>query len=94
MTRSCRFCKQAFEITDGDLAFYDKVSPVFAGKKESIPPPTLCPPCRERRRMAWKNERKWNNGTCGKCSKPFSTTYAPERPETVYCEECYLGEVY
>jgi len=22
------------------------------------------------------------------------TTYSPERPEIVYCEECYLKEVY
>ncbi|MEK7608411.1 MAG: hypothetical protein AAB495_02435 [Patescibacteria group bacterium] len=27
------------------------------------------------------------------CPKKFSTTYAPERPETVYCDECYQAEV-
>ena len=27
------------------------------------------------------------------CPSEFETTYAPERPEIVYCEQCYLREV-
>jgi hypothetical protein len=27
------------------------------------------------------------------CPNEFETTYAPERPEIVYCEQCYLKEV-
>lgn len=27
------------------------------------------------------------------CSRMVSTTYAPERPEMIYCQECYQGEV-
>ncbi|MBI2609680.1 hypothetical protein HYW53_00700 [Candidatus Giovannonibacteria bacterium] len=27
------------------------------------------------------------------CTNEFETTYAPDRPEIVYCEECYLTEV-
>jgi len=27
------------------------------------------------------------------CSKEFETSYAPERPEIVYCEDCYQAEV-
>ncbi len=29
----------------------------------------------------------------GACPNEFETTYAPERPEIVYCERCYLAEV-
>ncbi|MBI4059642.1 hypothetical protein HY406_01100, partial [Candidatus Giovannonibacteria bacterium] len=29
----------------------------------------------------------------GACPNEFETTYAPERPEIVYCEKCYLAEV-
>jgi len=29
----------------------------------------------------------------GPCPNEFETTYAPERPEIVYCEKCYLKEV-
>ena len=31
---------------------------------------------------------------CAKCEKEIESTYAPERPEIIYCEECYLAEVY
>ncbi|MDP3762567.1 MAG: hypothetical protein Q8Q97_00650, partial [bacterium] len=27
------------------------------------------------------------------CQNEFETTYAPERAEIVYCEQCYLREV-
>ncbi len=55
MQRDCTLCGQGFQITDEDLAFHEEVSPVFAGKKYLIPPPTLCPQCRIQRRMAWRN---------------------------------------
>jgi len=29
----------------------------------------------------------------GKCPNEFETTYRPNRPEIVYCEECYRQEV-
>jgi len=29
-----------------------------------------------------------------KCSKSIQTSYSPERPEIVYCEQCYLQEIY
>ncbi len=56
MHRDCTQCGTAFIVTDDDLAFLDKVSPVFNGKKELIPPPTLCPDCRQQRRMAFRNQ--------------------------------------
>ena len=84
MTQSCRSCKEAFEITDSDLAFYDKVSPVFAGKKEPIPPPTLCPRCRRRRRLVWRNEHALYNDTCDACGKDMISVYSPDKSFTVY----------
>ncbi len=35
-----------------------------------------------------------NHGHEGKCEVEFETSYAPERPEIVYCEKCYQQEVY
>ncbi len=55
MQRTCAQCQTSFEITDDDLAFLEEVSPSFSGKKELIPPPTLCSLCRAQRRMAWRN---------------------------------------
>jgi hypothetical protein len=56
MNRFCSQCSTAFEITNDDLAFYDRVSPVFNGKKEQLPPPELCPDCRVQERLVWRAE--------------------------------------
>ncbi len=29
----------------------------------------------------------------GRCPNEFETSYAPDRPEIVYCESCYQSEV-
>jgi rRNA maturation endonuclease Nob1 len=31
--------------------------------------------------------------TCKTCKKEFETSYAPDRPETIYCEKCYQQEL-
>src|SRR3989338_7487387 len=59
-----------------------------------VPLPAKCFDKRHRERMALRNPRKLWNRTCGKCKQEIQTTYSPEKPETVYCEECYLKEVY
>lgn len=55
--KACRVSGTTFPIYQSDLAFYDKISPTFAGEKFQVPRPTLCPEERQRRRMAWRNER-------------------------------------
>lgn len=92
MQRTCRQCASPFEITPSDLAFYEKVSPVFAGKKELIPPPTLCPDCRQQRRLAWRNERTLRKDHCDLCGASIISMYAPDAPHPVYCYECWWGE--
>ncbi|PIR48601.1 hypothetical protein COU80_02725 [Candidatus Peregrinibacteria bacterium CG10_big_fil_rev_8_21_14_0_10_55_24] len=86
------WCKQTFEITDEDLAFYDKVSPVFGDKKEQIPPPTLCPQCRQQRRYAIRNERNLYKRTCDLCKKSILSMYSPDKPFPVYCPECWWSD--
>ncbi len=56
-TKRCRLSGREFFLTDKDLEFYDKISPVFAGKKYALPSPTLCPTERTRRRLTWRNDR-------------------------------------
>lgn len=38
------------------MAFYEKISPVFQGVIQPIPPPSLCPECRLQRRLAFRNQ--------------------------------------
>ena len=60
----------------------------------NVPIPRRCPDQRHTDRFLLRNPRKLWDRTCAKCKSEFQTTYSPERPETVYCEECYLKEVY
>ncbi|MBP9812796.1 hypothetical protein KBC86_05410, partial [Candidatus Gracilibacteria bacterium] len=71
-TKNCKKCSISFPITDTDIEFYSKVSPVFPSggvslqssdgvdvpRKYQIPSPTLCPDCRQQRKLVWRNERK------------------------------------
>ena len=78
-------CTIAFKITEDELVFY---------KKMNIPLPTLCYNCRHYERLKKRNPMKLWDRKCIKCNKDIKTSYAPERPEIVYCEECYKKEIY
>lgn len=41
---------------------------------------------------AYVNTIKHQHGE-GHCPNEFETSYAPERPETIYCEQCYQSEI-
>ena len=77
---TCKQCASAFEISQNDLAFLEEVSPVFSGQKELIPSPTLCPDCRQRRRLNWRNERTLYRRTCSSTGKEIISVYAKEKP--------------
>lgn len=83
MTKTCSQCQTAFEITDQDLAFYTKMD---------VPPPTLCPECRQQRRLVWRNERHLYNRKCDLCRKEIVAVFAPDTPYTVYCRECWWSD--
>ena len=59
----------------------------------NLPIPKKCPDCRYQERLKLRNPRKLWNRKCAKCNADIKTTYSPERPETVYCEACYMKEV-
>jgi hypothetical protein len=77
---------RAFRIIKQELDFY---------RQHNIPLPHLHPDERFADRFAtYANKPVLYARSCMKCSKPIQTTYAPDRPEIVYCEECYLAAVY
>ena len=59
-----------------------------------VPLPTLCPEERHEDRMHQRNPRHLWKRSCEQCGKQTDSTYSPERPEKVFCEECYLKTVY
>ena len=80
-------CTEAFKIVPQELQFYQRMN---------LPLPRLCPNCRHYNRLKQRNPLKLWHRKCMKdgCHNTFETSYAPERPEIIYCERCYQGEVY
>jgi hypothetical protein len=79
-------CAGVFRITKQEFQFY---------KKMDIPLPRICQSCRHHVRFTWRNPPKLWHRKCMKpgCNNEFETSYAPDRPEIVYCETCYNNEV-
>ncbi len=82
---SCERTQRPFKIEKMELEFY---------RMQKLPLPHLHPEERLWDRWKLRNPRKLWTRECAKCSKSIETTYAPGRPEIVYCEECYLKAVY
>ena len=81
--KKCKNCQQTFEITNQDFAFY---------KKMDVPPPTLCPDCREQRRLSFRNEHHLYRRTCDFCKKEIIAIYKPNTKFPVYCGTCFWSK--
>ncbi len=92
MNKTCKNCNQGFEITDDDLKFLEKVAPVIVNKKYEITTPTLCPQCRQQRRLAPCNEQFLYSGECGMCKKRTLSGYPPHLNKPIYCRECWHSD--
>ncbi|MEK7585731.1 MAG: hypothetical protein AAB477_00655 [Patescibacteria group bacterium] len=90
----CSNCSKNYNIIQAELELYQRMK---------IPVPDQCPDCRYISRISlrlpyklWSRScmcDKSNHGHQGKCPSEFETSYAPERPEIIYCEQCYQQEV-
>lgn len=92
MEKTCTQCGTGFEITNDDLKFYDKISPVFGGKKYDMPPPTHCPDCRQQRQLSFRNERNLYKRACDLCNKTFISAFDTDSHYTVYCNNCWWSD--
>ena len=79
----CLNCKRGYKIVQGELELLHKIN---------LPIPHECPKCRENRRFVYMNRPGMYHRTCDKCKKEIYTPYASDRPETVYCVDCYQQE--
>ena len=75
-----------FKILSQELEFY---------KKYNLPLPRICPDCRHHERLKQRNPMKLWKRQCMKkgCNTKFQTSYASDRKEIVYCEQCYQKEI-
>ncbi|MBN2086800.1 hypothetical protein JW758_00465 [Candidatus Peregrinibacteria bacterium] len=82
---ACDECGKNYKIIDQELRYY---------KNENLPLPKNCPHCRNANRLKFRNPRRLFSRKCDKCGESIRSSYSLERPEIVYCESCYLKEVY
>lgn len=81
---ACISCARNYRITPAELQLYRKLL---------LPIPRACFYCRHADRIRRRGPITLFDRTCDHCKKPIKTSYASNRPEIVYCEECYQREV-
>ncbi len=84
---ACVDCGKNYKITPQELDFYRQLE---------LPIPKKCFDCRHLNRLNQRNPRRLWQRQCMRqgCDTKFETTYAPQRPEIIYCPTCYQQEVY
>ena len=82
-TRVCQNCGRKFVIEPEDFEFYKKIG---------VPAPTLCPDCREQRRIAFRNERALYKRKCDLCGKEVVSRISPDKPYLMYCKKCWWSD--
>ena len=82
--KKCEKCGKDFLIIAQEAVFY---------KKKNLPEPGSCPNCRRDARLKFKNPRNLYKSGCAKCHEPIITTYPPETPYKIYCQDCYWKEM-
>ncbi len=92
MEISCRNCQASFILTDEDRNFLKKLSPSCGGNNLSLPPPTLCPECRQLRRLSFNNETKLYHRRCDLTNEPIISIISADKPYTVYKMSEWWGE--
>ncbi|MCX6723631.1 MAG: hypothetical protein NT155_00460 [Candidatus Staskawiczbacteria bacterium] len=90
----CIECNRNYNIVKAEFDLY---------RRFIAPIPRRCPQCRYLNKIALRPPRKLWHRQCmcnkdhthhtGQCTNEFETSYAPDRPEIVYCEQCYQQEV-
>lgn len=81
--KKCVTCSQAYTISDQDSRFY---------KHLDLPEPTLCPHCRQQKRLAWRNERNMYKRTCDYTGEQIISMYPPDSPFKVYKSDIWWSD--
>src|SRR5260221_10766018 len=92
MSSTCPHCGSPFSDTPEDVEFRRELAPIVAGIQFPLPPPTLCPSCRHRRRISFRNERKLYRTTCALSNRPIVSSISPDKQFKVLDRPVWLEE--
>jgi len=93
-TKTCKNTGKIFTIRDEDFEFYKKISPVIDGKIFRIPEPTLAPSERERRRLAYRNERKLYKRKSSLTGKEMISVFRPDSPFKIFTQHEWWSDTF
>jgi hypothetical protein len=80
---SCTTCDRKYKIASLEFDLL---------RKMNMPLPNRCLKCREESLFNKLQKPGLYDRVCAKCNSSIRTSYAPDRPEIVYCEKCYQQE--
>ncbi len=84
MNQTCQKCNQEFTLDSDEMGFYDKMQ---------VPHPKMCPTCRFKMRLIFRNETSLYSGRkCFLCNKSIISSYNPNSPYVIYCYGCFYSE--
>lgn len=81
-------------MTNTDLEFLDKLAPVIAGQKISLPASEFCPECCKIQRLAWRNEKKLFRRKCDFSGKDIVSIFPPDSPYKIYEEDLWYSDAW
>ncbi len=82
---TCEVSDEHYRVISQELRFH---------KEHQLALPRRSPNQRFLDRVRLRNPRQQWARSCGLCGKTMMSSYSPERPEIVYCEECFIKTVY
>ncbi len=81
----CEITGRPFKLVEAEEKFYQTMH---------LPKPTKHPDQRHKERMMQRPPRSLVQRQCDKCTTSIFTPFTTERAKQVYCEKCYLKEIY
>ncbi|MFA5995377.1 MAG: zinc-ribbon domain containing protein [Patescibacteria group bacterium] len=79
----CKNCTNTFVIEPADVVFYEKMA---------VSAPTLCPDCRQQRRLAHSNQLMLYQRKCDITGQNIITNYHADSPYKVYANEYWYSD--
>ena len=89
---NCARCGAAWQISATDLQFYQRMSPLIAGQRIELPPPTLCYECRQQRKLSYRNERNLYSRRCDLTGEAMLSVHAADSGLTVYSHKSWYSD--
>lgn len=83
--KKCLHCQLDFVVSENDRDFLQRFD---------VQDLNLCPDCRFRNRIAFRNEQRFYRRTCDMCKKPSISVYSEDKSFKVYCSDCWWSDKY